>query len=220
MSPPFFPGPVFGWAFVLVLTGLILAAAWTDLRTMLIPKRLTLTLLPLGLLFNVARGAWLGAQGGSAWALGPHGAFAGALDGALFAVTGFLVGFALFFLLWLLGTCGGGDVKLFAALGAWVGAYFALWVLAGTVLVVMLVAGFRLLTGFFGSGYRGIKQYTSRDGRPREPGGRNRPRRRLITYSLPLAVTTAAVLLWSLRVDLHLAAPRKAPEEKVEAHAR
>jgi prepilin peptidase CpaA len=220
MSPPFFPSPVFGWAFVLVLIGLILAAAWSDLRTMLIPKRLTLTLLPLGLLFNVARGAWLGAQGGAAWALGPHGAFAGALDGALFSLTGFLVGFALFFLLWLLGACGGGDVKLFAALGAWVGPTLAVCVLAGTVLVVMLVAGFRLVTGLLGSGYRGIKQYTVRDGRPREPGGRNRPRRRLITYSLPLAVTTAAVLLWSLRVDLHLAAPRNAPEEKVEAHAR
>jgi prepilin peptidase CpaA len=220
MSPPFFPGPVFGWAFVLVLTSLVLAAAWTDLRTMLIPKRLTLTLLPLGLLVNVARGAWLGGQGAAAWALGPHGAFVGAFDGALFALTGFLAGFALFFLLWLLGTCGGGDVKLFAALGAWVGAYLAVWVLAGTVVVVMLVAGFRLLTGFFSSGYRGIKQYTARDGRPREPGGRNWPRRRLITYSLPLAVTTAAVLLWSLRVDLRLAAPKKVAEEKVEAHAR
>jgi Flp pilus assembly protein protease CpaA len=121
--------------------------------------------------------------------------------------------------MWLLGTCGGGDVKLFAALGAWVGAYLALWVLAGTVVVVMLVAVFRLMTGLFGSGYRGIKQYTVRDGRPREPGGRKRPRRRLITYSLPLAVTTAAVLLWSLRVDLHLAAPKPTPPEKVEAHA-
>jgi prepilin signal peptidase PulO-like enzyme (type II secretory pathway) len=94
MSPPFFPGPVFGWAFVLVLTGLNLAAAWTDLRTMLIPKRLTLTLLPLGLLFNVVRGAWLGAQGGAAWSLGAHGAFVGGLDGALFSVAGFLVGFS------------------------------------------------------------------------------------------------------------------------------
>jgi prepilin peptidase CpaA len=219
MTPPFFPGPVFGWAFVVVLTGLVLAAAWTDLRTMLIPKRLTLTLLPLGLLFNVARGTWLGAQGGPAWALGPHGGAVGALDGAMFSLTGFLVGFALFFLMWLLGACGGGDVKLFAALGAWVGAYLALWVLAGTVVVVTLVAGFRLLTGFFGSGYRGVKQYTVRDGRASEPGGRKRPRRRLITYSLPLAVTTAAVLLWAMRVDLRLAAPRNAPVEKVEAHA-
>lgn len=219
MNPPFFPGPLFGWAFVLVLVGLTLAAAWVDLRTMLIPKRLTLTLLPLGLLFNVARGAWLGAQGQAAWALGAHGAVVGALDGALFALAGFTAGFALFFLMWVLGTCGGGDVKLFAALGAWVGAYLAVWVLIGTMLVVMLIAVSRVMTGFFSRGYGGIKQYTASDGRAREPGGRKRPRRRLVTYSLPLAVTTAAVLLWSLRVELHLAAPKKAPEEKVEAHA-
>jgi prepilin peptidase CpaA len=219
MNPPFFPGPLFGWAFVLVLTGLILVAAWTDWRTMLIPKRLTLTLLPLGLLFNVVRGAWLGGQGTAAWALGPHGVAVGALDGALFALTGFLAGFTLFFLLWLLGTCGGGDVKLFAALGAWVGAGLAVWVLGATVIVVLLASVARLLAGFLGHGYGGIKQFSAKAGR-RAKDGTAAPRRRLITYSLPLAVATASVLLWALRVDLHLAAPKKVPEEKVQAHAR
>src|SRR5438270_8400 len=60
----------------------------------------------------------------------------GALDGLLFALAGFGLGFALFFVLWVLGACGGGDVKLFAALGAWVGPALAVGVLAGTVVVL------------------------------------------------------------------------------------
>ena len=215
----FFPDPVFGWVFYLSLLGLLAVASYTDQRFQLIPKKLTLTLLGLGVVFNLVRGAWMGGQGTQAWWLDGGSVWLGMLDGLLFSLAGFALGFVLFFVMWILGACGGGDVKLFAALGAWVGAYLALWVLAGTVVVVTLVAGFRLLTGFFGSGYRGVKQYTVRDGRASEPGGRKRPRRRLITYSLPLAVTTAAVLLWAMRVDLRLAAPRNAPVEKVEAHA-
>ncbi len=45
----------------------------------------------------------------------------GALDGFLFALVGSLVGFAFFAILFALGTCGGGDVKLFTAIGAWLG---------------------------------------------------------------------------------------------------
>ena len=46
------------------------------------------------------------------------------LEGFLFSGQGFLVGLGLFFIPFILGGIGAGDVKLLAALGAWKGAYF------------------------------------------------------------------------------------------------
>src|SRR5262249_7335540 len=149
MYKPFFPDPAFGWTFIALLMALLSVAVYTDWRTMIVPKKLTLTMLPLGLAFNTLRGAWLGASGLDVWQLGVRGGLVGGLDGLLFALPGFAVGFGLFFLLWVLGTCGGGDVKLFAALGAWVGPYLCVWVLAWTVgIVFVLVFGY-LLAGLF-----------------------------------------------------------------------
>src|SRR5262249_137668 len=145
MRHPFFPPePVFAWAFCAVLVLLTGLACYTDLRRLTIPKSLTLTALALGLLMNLVRGAWLGATAEAVWTLGAHGGLVGALDALLFSLAGFAVGFGLFFLMWVLGTCGGGDVKLFAALGAWVGPYLALFVLIGTLFCVVLFSIVRL----------------------------------------------------------------------------
>jgi prepilin peptidase CpaA len=130
----------------------------------------------------------------------------GALDGLLFAVVGFLAGFAIFFGMWILGLCGGGDVKLFAALGAWIGPYYCLWVLAGSMFVLVMLSMLRLLYLFVTQGYTEAKKaYSAKQGR-KGPAGRV-PRHRLMTYSLPVAVATGAVLLWFFRVELQLADP-------------
>jgi prepilin peptidase CpaA len=215
MDKPFFPDAAFGWAFCTVLTGLLAAAAYVDWRTMLVPKKLTLSALPLGLLFNLARGAWLGGAGSEVWLLGAHGVLVGMLDGLLFALAGFLAGFTLFFVLWILGAGGGGDVKLFAALGAWVGAYLVCCVLAGTVGVVLVLAVGHVALGL-------VRGRAPVPGGARKAAGRRAgklPRRpQLLTYSLPLAVVATLVLLWGLRVELHLA-PGLLPAHKGDAHA-
>src|SRR5438270_12388863 len=102
MHAAFFPDPVFGWGFYLVLVSFLAPAPYTDLRSLVIPKPLTLTLLGLGLLANGVRGAWLGATGAPVWVLGAGGG-SGAVDGVLFALAGFGLAFALFFVLWILG---------------------------------------------------------------------------------------------------------------------
>jgi Flp pilus assembly protein protease CpaA len=131
------------------------------------------------------------------WALGAHGGLIGALDGLLFALTGFLVGFGLFFVMWVLGACGGGDVKLFAAVGAWVGSHLALCVLAGTVLVVLVVAIALVVLGLF-QGRAPVQTPSRKARRGDAPQPRQRPQ--LLTYSLPLAIVTALVLLWMMPV--------------------
>ena len=93
-----------------------------DLRTRRIPNLLTL---------------------GSAVAALTYHAVTGGLPGALGSAGGWGVGVLLFAPLFLLGGMGGGDVKLLAALGAWLGPWSGLWVgvfstLAGGVLAVVV----------------------------------------------------------------------------------
>lgn len=218
MSAPFFPGLVFAWCFVSTLALLLAVASVIDLRRMVVPKWLTLTALPVGLAFNISRGAWLGGQGQSVWALGAHGLAAGAVDGLLFALAGFVVGFAAFFLMWVLRICGGGDVKLYAVVGAWIGAYLAFLVLV-LLMVVLLAVTVGQLLGRLRQGRSFVPAAVPR-GPQRLPTGllpTKRPRR-LLTFSLPLALSTIVVLLWSFRVDLRLTSRPQVARAAVERH--
>jgi Flp pilus assembly protein protease CpaA len=214
MYAPFFPGPLFGWAFLAVLLAVLAVASYTDLLRLVVPKFVTLTGLALGIVFNAVRGAWLGADGLPTWCLGEGGAFVGLLDGLLFALAGFAAGFGMFFLMWVLGVCGGGDVKLFAALGAWVGPYLAVCVLAMTLVIIVMVVFVRLagqlLTG------RGI-----RISKMHAPARRGKPqaRRRVLGFSLPLAIATALVLLWVFRVDLQVVSAPPLTAARMQSHA-
>jgi prepilin peptidase CpaA len=224
MPRPFFPDLLFAWAFYLVLVGLLAAAAYLDLRRLVIPKGLTLAALALGLLFNVVRGAWVGAngEGPGVWVLGPGGAALGALDGLLYALAGFALGFGLFLVMWLLNTCGGGDVKLFAALGAWVGPTLAVPVLLGTIVLVIVFAMLRLLWGALSRGVQPtMRAYSLKGAAPAKKADEPRkPRRRLMAYSLPAALSAAIVLLWVFRVELHLAVPSPADGQRAQVGAR
>lgn len=209
MRQPFFPDPIFGWAFLLVMAGLLAVAAYVDWRTLRIPRWVSLALLGSGLVVNLVRGAWVGGQGAAVWILGGGSAWAGAADGLLFALAGFALGFVIFVVLWILGACGGGDVKIFAALGAWLGPELAVLVLIGTLVLVTLVVAARtagdVLTG------RSRLMKALHPSRP-APG---RQRRRLISYSLPLALAAVLVSLWEFRGDLHLA-PARPPGERTQ----
>lgn len=97
-----------------------LAACVTDLRSRRIPNVLTF--------------------GAAAAALLAHGVMTG-WHGATTALYGYLVGLALFLPFFLLGGMGAGDVKLVAAIGAWLGPVQAVWVvlltsIAGGVLAI------------------------------------------------------------------------------------
>src|SRR5262245_15375967 len=106
---PFFPNLAFAIVFVAVLAVGLALAAWRDWTTMTVPKRLTVGLLGAGLLLNVVRGTWLAAEGVDGWLPSAGMPLLGTLDGLLFSLSGFGVGFGLFFLLWIFGVAGGGD---------------------------------------------------------------------------------------------------------------
>jgi len=85
---------------ILAFAGLLIAAAASDWRTMTIPNRYSLALVALFPSYVIAVG------GDVAWPW--HLVYGG---------TAFLAGFLLF----ALRICGGGDVKLFAAVALWAG---------------------------------------------------------------------------------------------------
>ncbi len=196
-----FPNPAFAWVFVLALFGLLAVAAWLDFRTLVLPKWLTLSMLAMGIAANMMRGGCLGGQSREVWIL-PTGTSSGILDGLLFALAGFGTGFVLFFLMWVVGSCKGGDVKLFAALAAWVGPRLAFLVLIVSVVVVALIVA------------SGMVQ-TILAGRAGKLLARNK---RLLGFGPPLALATIVVVLWSCRLDLHLAPPGLPPNEEVKVH--
>jgi len=106
----------------IVFTAILVLAAIGDLRTRRIPNRLVATLAVLGLAFSVTQGPFLG--------------------GALHGFEGLFVGLACWLPFYALGWLGAGDVKLFAAAGAWLGPMGALegaliGAFAGAVLAVL-----------------------------------------------------------------------------------
>ena len=78
----------------------LIVACISDLRTRRIPNLLTLSTASAALLFHLLTGGWTAAL----WSLG-----------------GCLLGAALFFPMFALRGMGAGDVKLLAAIGAWLG---------------------------------------------------------------------------------------------------
>jgi prepilin peptidase CpaA len=195
----YFPDPLSGWLFLAALAAVLAVAVYTDERYTKLPKWLTLPALGLGLFASALRGGWLAANGHAVWALGAGGPALGAFDGLLFGLAGFAVGFTLFFPLWMLGTCGGGDVKFFAALGAWLGPYLTFLVLLVTlaILTVCLVVVLTLRLR------RGLSAALP----VRMGGAAARKTRVAVRFGLVAKLATLLVVLWSFRGDLRLSQP-------------
>jgi Flp pilus assembly protein protease CpaA len=208
---PFFPNQAFAWTFCGVLLLLLVVAVSIDLRRKIVPKWLSLTTLALGVTCNLVRGAWLGSRDVETWWLGGHGPWLGAADGFLFALAGFLTGFGAFFFMWIMGACGGGDVKIFAAVSAWVGPYICLWIMVLATVILIVLLGLQLAATFL------IHSPNALTSRSADKKGKALPARGMADtgaprslfrcWSLPLALATALALFWFFRVDLDLAHP-------------
>jgi Flp pilus assembly protein protease CpaA len=210
MPPSFFPNAIFGWAFVGLLAAFLGLASYADLKAAVIPKVVSLSTLIAGVLMGVIRGGWLGAQERPVWLLGSSGALTGAADGLLFALAGFLFGFVFFTALWMLGVAGGGDVKLFAGIAAWVGPKWALY-----VIIVSLVINAAIIVYL---AFKAVVTGNRKALRSRPPGD-NRPTVRLVTFALPLSLATLIVIGWKVQHELNLASDRPGPAVEGVRHA-
>jgi len=162
------------WVFVIAVGLYVALAAATDLRMRRIPNYLTVPTALAGLAYHT---------------LSPTG------WGLLVSLGGFAVGSALLLLPWLAGGGGMGDVKLLAALGAWLGTKALLIAFAASAFVA---AGMSLAVLLFGATQEGVSATSKtylRAGRSTGKSGRKRPRRAL-PFAVPVAISTYAVLSW------------------------
>ncbi len=164
-----------GMAVFVTAVGLYVAlAAVTDMRMHRIPNYLTVPAAVLGLAYHT---------------LAPTGA------GALASLAGFAVGALLLLAPWLLGGGGMGDVKLLAALGAWLGwktllvAFAAAIVLAAIATLAILI--YNSLAGGTRRGPAGPNLRDLTSGRP----ATRRPKR-ILPFAVPVALSTWTVLAW------------------------
>lgn len=160
------------------LVALFMAAcAVIDFRTKKIPNWLTVPAAILGLAYSLAA-----PQG-----IGPVGSLAG-----------FFVGFSLLLLPWLLGGGGMGDVKMLAALGAWLGPLgvliaFGLGAVLAAAGMMLVLTGSMLCDGLGTTRSRYVSAGATTTASPTP-----RKVRRVLPFAVPMALSTWLVLGWML----------------------
>ncbi len=156
-------------------------AAVVDIKLHRIPNYLTVPAAVAGLLFHTIF-----------WDFG---------IGPWWSLAGFGVGFALLFLPWLLGGSGMGDVKLLAALGAWLGPQImaCAFVLSVFLAAIIALGVMAKVACFEGATVANRRYLQKRKNRPKKgsaavPG--NRAPMRVLPFAVPVALSTWIVLGW------------------------
>jgi prepilin peptidase CpaA len=162
--------------FVVAVGVFVAMAACTDYRMHRIPNYITVPTAILGLAYH---------------ALAPAGV------GVWLSLAGFAVGFALLFVPWLLGGSGMGDVKLLAALGAWLGPKWLLVAFALSMIIASTLALTMLLWGMLRKGmWRTKRKFSGGLRTTTDQKAAGRQTRRVLPFAVPLALATWVVLVW------------------------
>lgn len=158
-------------------------AAVVDFRTRRLPNWLTVSALAAALVFHTVSGFVVGGL--------PHAGY-----NLLMSLAGFATGFGVLFVLWLIGSTLGGDVKFMGALGAWLMPTMTLWVFAVSG---ALVAVFLVLTiarrAFSGKLRVDLRASKIRKGMKKQ---QDAGERKIIPYGVYLAFATWAVLAFQI----------------------
>ena len=155
-----------------------LMAAICDLRFRKIPNRMTAPMCVAGIVYQVV--------------------FYG-MDGLWASLLGFAAGFGILFVLWMIATAGGGDVKLMAALGTWLGWLTTLKVLFCSLIFVTTGTIGIVLIGLLSQGLRRTKnQYLTKNETGKGETTEQRQKRRVMAFAVPVAFATWCVLALQL----------------------
>ena len=162
----------------IAILGLGVVAAALDATTRRIPNALTFGSTAVGVAFAAATG---GVQG-----LG-------------WSVAGWMVGLLLFLPLFALRAMGGGDVKLLAAFGAWLGPALVCWVaiygaIAGGVLALVLVLGRGRLRTTIANMWAIVTHWRLSGLKPHPVVTLDNPDAVRMPYALPIALGALATL--------------------------
>jgi prepilin peptidase CpaA len=166
-------------ALYIFVGALLTVACISDLRTRRIPNRLTFSAMVAALLFHV----FTGGLGAAAWSLAGCG-----------------LGIALFLPMFALRGMGAGDVKLLAAVGAWVGpaqvAFVALAAsIAGGVIAVVVALAYGYLRTAFRNLWLLLMHWRVMGVRPLDAVTLESGRGPRLAYAVPISIGTL-VTLW------------------------
>ena len=155
-----------------------LVAAVSDLRFRKIPNKLTAPMCVAGFVYQIA--------------------FFG-VDGLWASLLGFAVGFGILCLLWIVAAAGGGDVKLMAALGTWLGWLATLKVLFVSLIFVTTGTVGIVLIGLISQGLRRTRnQYLAKNEKGTGESTAQRQKRRVMPFAVPVALATWSILVLQL----------------------
>jgi len=167
-----------GYDFAVLVGTFMATCAVVDYRTRKIPNWLTVSAALAGIGYS---------------ALAPDGI------GLAWSLAGLATGFSLLLLPWLLGGGGMGDVKMLAALGAWLGPLGILIAFGlGSVLAamgMMLVLTASMLRDGFS---RTRRRYVAAGGGAASAAVPPARRQRVLPFAVPMAVSTFLFLGWLL----------------------
>ena len=181
--------------FILVVAAYTLTAACTDAWGHRIPNWLTFPVAAAGILFHTVLFFWNWA---APFALPSDPVMAelavAILDVGLWTFAGFFFGFALLFAPAFFGGGGMGDVKLLAALGAWLGVWWVWWVFVASI----LIAAFGTIVILAAQGPLAAMRRTRKimqESKDASSGKKNRgkapvKRTRMMAFGIPVAVGT------------------------------
>lgn len=168
---------------VKLVSALLIWAAWIDGRQLRVPNWLTYPMLLSGLVYGTAVGGWIGLE---------H------------SLVGMVVGLACLLPLYSVGGMGAGDVKLMAAMGAWVGASttwyaFCVSVVVGAIMAVIMAA----YRGKLGHHYQNfwmiaMEWLTVKDPRRLAAiAAERKPTMLLLPYGIPICIGSIAYFLFA-----------------------
>jgi len=170
---------------IAVLLGVLIAAA-TDIWKFKVYNALTVPLLLGGLIYHTATAGWAGLAT---------------------STMGFLFGFAVLLIFYAMGGMGAGDVKLMAAIGAWLGMPMTFYVFIASALAggVYAIALLMLRDGIQDAAIHlhilwlrmtAFSRQLGNDARIESEVKRDDRRRRLIPYAAMVAVGVIATFVW------------------------
>jgi prepilin peptidase CpaA len=160
-------------AFAAVVAAYMTTAAATDLHSRRIPNWLTVPMALAGVAFHL---------------LAPTGLGLGA------SLLGLVVGFSLLLVPYAIGGGGAGDVKLLAALGAWLG-----WQLVLVAFMLSIVLSAVVATGMlaFGFARRLVAPGVDSDTPEENNDDATQPDERYsLPFAVPAAISTTALVTW------------------------
>lgn len=112
-------------SFIIAAVSLLLIISFvTDIKSQVIPNRLTIPFFAAGLLFHIVKDG---------------------ISGGLWALAGAAAGFFPLLLLYIFKGIGAGDVKLFGAIGAWAGVWAVLQMMFYSLLYAGLIGVFLII---------------------------------------------------------------------------